>query len=782
MDDRALQAIEFPRALELLAERCVSEPGGRSARALRPVTDPALVRVLLDETAEVLSLVEAGERLPLVPVEDPAPPLEDVRRRGGVLQPEELLGVLALLAAAAGLAQFLGARAGRLPRLAGRMAGADLLRPLAARIRRVIDERGGVRDEASLELGRARGRLRALRDEVRRLLDRFMAEHAAVIQETVIVQRRGRFAVSAKTNYRRSFEGVILDRSASGETFFVEPLSAVPLNNALAGEREAERTEVERLLRELTAAALASRTGLSDLAGRVAGLDLIAAKAELGRHWRGARVGESREGWLHLRQARHPLLAAGAGAVPSEAVVPIDIALGGPVRQVVITGPNTGGKTVAIKMIGLCVVLNQCGLPVPASPDSVLPVVRSLFADIGDEQDLRQSLSTFSGHMARVAEAVRGASKGALLLLDELGTGTDPAEGSAIGVALLEHLVPTGALVVASTHHDALKHYAFTSSAAENASVEFDPADLSPTYRIRMGAAGPSNALAVAGRMGLPSPVLEKARAVIREGPGRASEVMSALAGRESRLDEREARSRAGRAALEAAQAAFARERREEEARRRVGADDLLKELRREADVMLAALRAEGDAASAKEAVRELFRGMARRVEEVLPRPGPGPGEEEAHGFRVGDAVRLDWAGHRGVVRSLHRGGVLTVEVEGKAFRLPARSLEPAGKEAGPGRGSVVFGHEAPFPAGTFSSELQVRGRCAEEAIEMLDKYLDDALLVGAARVRILHGKGTGALAKAIAHYLEEHAGVASFGPARPEEGDWGVTQVELAG
>ncbi len=782
MDDHALQAIEFPRALELLAERCVSGPGGSAARALRPVTDPALVRVLLDETAEVLSLAEAGERLPLVPFEDPSPPLEDVRRRGGVLQPEELLSILALLAAAAGLAQFLGARAGRLPRLAGRMAGADLLRPLAARIRRVIDERGGVRDEASPELDRARGRLRALRDEVRRLLDRFVAEHAPVIQETVIVQRRGRFAVSAKTNYRRLFEGVVLDRSASGETFFVEPLAAVPLNNALAGEREAERAEVERLLRELTAAALASRAGLSSLTGCVAGLDLIAAKAELGRHWRGARAGESREGWLRLRQARHPLLAAGAGAVPPEAVVPVDIALGGPVRQVVITGPNTGGKTVAIKMIGLCVALNQCGLPVPAAPDSELPVVRSLFADIGDEQDLRQSLSTFSGHMARVAEAVRGAGEGALLLLDELGAGTDPAEGSAIGVALLEHLAPTGALVVASTHHDALKHYAFTSPAAENASVEFDPADLSPTYRIRMGAAGPSNALAVAGRMGLPPPVLEKARAVIREGPGRASEVMSALAGRETRLNEREAESRAGRAALEAAQAAFAREHREEKARRRAGADGLLKELRREADAMLAALRAEGDAASAKEAVRERFRGMARRVEEVLPQPGPGPEEEEAHGFRVGDAVRLDWAGRRGVVRSLHRGGVLTVEVEGKAFRLPARSLEPSGKEDGADRSRVVIGHEVPSPAGTFSSELQVRGRRAEEAIEMLDKYLDDALLVGVPRVRILHGKGTGALAKAIAHYLEEHAGVASFGPARPEEGDWGVTQVELAG
>ncbi len=779
MDERTLQAIEFPRALGFLAERCLSASGRAAAEALRPSAGPAAVRVLQEETGEALGLLGEGTRLPLSPFADPAPWLEDLRRRGGALEGERFLEILNLLAVAADLARFLGERAGRLPRLGARMEGADLLRPLAARIRRVLDERGEVRDEASAELARARSQMRSLRGEIRRLLDRLMAEHAGAIQEALIVQRRERYVVPARTTFRRFFEGVVQDRSGSGETLFVEPLPAVPLNNALAEAREAERAEVERLLRELTAEALASREALEDLAARLAGLDLVAAKARLGLDWRGARAGESPEGRVLLRGARHPLLAMGAGAVAPGDVVPIDLALGGPVRQVVVTGPNTGGKTVALKTVGLCVALNQCGLPVPAEEGSELPAVRRLFADIGDEQDLRQNLSTFSGHMARIAAPVREAAAGDLLLLDELGTGTDPAEGSAVGVAVLEHLARSGALAVVTTHHDALKHYAYASPAAENAAVEFDPETLAPTYRLRMGASGPSNAMVVAERMGLPEGVLERARALLREGPVRMDRLMARLAEQEARLKEQEGSLAARRAELHAAEAAFERERSEAEAGRREEAARFLKELRREADALLAELRAAEEAESAKRVARERIRELAGRAEEALPAPA-APGEAEAPAaFGVGDRVRLRAVGRAGVVRALHGGGALTVEVEGKALRLSSHAVEPAGAGAGAAPPKVVLTHEAGVR--DFSPELHLRGVRAAEALDRLEKYLDDAAVLGVSAVRIVHGKGSGALAKAIAERLGEHPLVARFGPARPEQGDWGVTEVELA-
>ncbi|MEE9273689.1 MAG: Smr/MutS family protein [bacterium] len=797
MDDRTLQVIEFPRALELLAARCVSEPGRAAARALRPAAEGGAVGVMLDETGEATGLLGQGERIPLAPFADPDPWLEDIRRRGGALEPERFLAVASLLEVAAGAIRFLEARSERLPRLSARAAGADLLRPLAAQIRRVLDERGEVRDEASPDLARERGRIRSLRGEIRRFLDRVMAAHSSAIQETLIVQRRGRFVIPAKTNFRRSFEGVIQDRSGSGETLFVEPLGAVPLNNALAEARESERAEVERLLRELTAAAMESRAALAGLTRRLAALDLIMGKARLGVDWKGARAGESREGRIVLREARHPLLALEAESTPAGEAVPIGISVGGEIRQVVITGPNTGGKTVVLKTVGLCVALHQCGAFIPAGEGSELPLVRTLFADIGDEQDLRQNLSTFSGHMARVAVGVKEAGEGALLLLDELGAGTDPVEGSALGVAILEHLAGSGALAVVSTHHDALKHYAFVSPAAENASVEFDPIDLSPTYRLRMGAAGPSNALSVAERMGLPGGVLERARGLVQGGPVRPERVMARLEDQEKRLEEERADLAARAAEVAAAEEALARERLEEAPRRRREAEELIKGVRREADGILAELRAREDPEEARRIARERIHALSAHVEEALPPEAPAPaGEAVPHDFRIGDPVLFRSLGLVGSVRARHGGGMLTVEMNGKNLRVPAVDVELARGRAAPAEAKKTPRREEPSaaaasgPSGVdftrggedegFSLELHLRGRRAAEALEILDKYLDDAAVQGIRRVRVVHGKGTGALAEAVAGHLEGHALVSGYGPARPEEGDWGVTNVEL--
>lgn len=782
MDDRTLQGIEFASVLKLLAVRCASASGAAAAAALLPATSSFEVDTLLDETDEAVALLGAGEYMPLAAFDDPEEWLEDIRRRGGNLEGEKFLSILSLLNLASGVRRFVEERAERLPRLRMRIHGADMQYPLAARIRRILDERGEVRDDASTELQESRTKQRALRAEIRRLLDGVMTAHPNAIQENLIVQRRERYLIPAKTTFKRSFEGVIQDRSASGETFFVEPLSAVPVNNAIAEEREAERAEVERILRELTAEVMAAREAIVYLVQCLAGLDLIWAKARLGVDWRGARARASADEGIRLRAARHPLLTAGVCAVPKEEVVPIDLEVGSQgVRQLLITGPNTGGKTVALKTVGLCVALHQCGVPIPAAPESALPVFKTLVADIGDEQDIQQNLSTFSGHMARVSGAVREAREGVLVLLDELGSGTDPAEGSAIGVSVLEHLAQSGALCIVTTHHDALKHYAYGAAHAENASVEFDAGDLSPTYRIRMGAAGPSNAMSVAEKMGLPESVLSRAEALLMKGPVQVDRLMANLSDQEREMEEKEADLSARRVLLEERERELERQLSEEARRRSDDAVRFLKDLRREADDLLNEMRGALEMEEAKRIARDRIREMSAGIEEALPRREETAAPRAPVSLRVGDRVRIPLMNCAGEVAALHGEDELTVTVNGKSLRLSLSVVEVLDDAPGaPSRKSTVT-HDVESRGGDFSPELQLRGVRAERAIEMVDKYLDDAALVGIASVRIVHGKGEGVLSKVVAERLQEHALVSKFGPARPEEGGWGVTNVELA-
>ena len=782
MDERTLQGIEFASILRLLEARCASASGEAAARALVPLTSSFEVDTLLDETDEALALLGAGEHMPLAAFDDPEEWLEDIRRRGGNLEGEKFLSILSLLNLASDVRRFVEERAERLPRLRMRIHSADMQYPLAARIRRILDERGEVRDDASPELQESRTKQRALRAEIRRLLDRIMNAHPNAIQENLIVQRRERYLIPAKTTFKRSFEGVIQDRSASGETLFVEPLSAVPVNNAIAEEREAERAEVERILRELTAEVMAAREAIVYLVGCLAGLDLIWAKARLGVDWRGARAQASADGSIRLKAARHPLLTAGVGAVPKEQVVPIDLEVGRDgVRQLLITGPNTGGKTVALKTVGLCAALHQCGVPIPAAPESALPVVKTLVADIGDEQDIQQNLSTFSGHMARVSGAVRKADEGVLVLLDELGSGTDPAEGSAIGVSVLEHLAESGALCIVTTHHDALKHYAYGAAHAENASVEFDADDLSPTYRIRMGAAGPSNAMSVAQKMGLPESVLARADALLMKGPVQVDRLMANLSEQEREMEEKEADLSARRAQVEEQEREVERQLGEEARQRGDEAARFLKDLRREADDLLNEMRGALEMEEAKRIARERIREMSARIEEALPPREEDAAKRTSISCRVGDRVRIPLMNCTGVVAALHGEDELTVSVNGKALRLSCSVVEVLDDAPGaPARRSRVT-HDVDSRGDDFSPELQLRGVRAERALEMVDKYLDDAALVGIASVRIVHGKGEGVLSQVIAERLKEHALVSKFGPARPEEGGWGVTNVELA-
>ena len=782
MDERTLQGIEFRDVMNLLQARCTSASGATAAAVLTPARLSFEVDTLLDETDEAMALLNNGEYMPLASFDDPEEWLEDIRCRGGSLEGEKFLSILSLLSLASDVHRFVEERAERLPRLKMHIHGADMLYPLAARIRRILNERCEVRDDASFELQESRAKQRVLKAEIRRLLNRVMAAHPNAIQENLIVQRRERYLISAKTVFRRSFEGVIQDRSASGETLFVEPLSAVFVNNAIAEEREAERAEVERILHELTAEVMAARAPIDYLVKSLAALDLIWAKARLGVDWRGARAQASRDGSIRLRAARHPLLTSGVGTVPKEQVVPIDLDVGkGGVRQLLITGPNVGGKTVALKTVGLCVVLHQCGVPIPAAPESALPVVNTLIADIGDEQDIQQNLSTFSGHMARVSSAIRKAKEGVLVLLDELGSGTDPAEGSAIGVAVLEHLAESGALCIVTTHHDTLKHYAYGVPHADNASVEFDADDLSPTYRIRMGVAGPSNAMSVAEKMGLSKSLLVRADALLLNGPAQVERLIANLSDQEREMEEKNADLSARQARIEEREIELERQMHE---KARQGSEEsarFLKDLRREADDLLSEMRGALEVEEAKRIARARIREMSAKVEEMLPSMKEKGVMPASVSCCVGDRVRIPLMNCTGEVTAFHGEDELTATVNGKSLRLSCSVVEVLGDApvAPAHRSTVTCDFDS--KKGEFSPELQLCGVRAERALELVDKYLDDAALVGIASVRIVHGKGEGVLSKVIAERLKEHALVSKFAPARPEEGGWGVTNVELA-
>jgi len=781
MDDRSLQAIEYPRVLELIADLCLSAPAGEAAAGLRPAIDASTVMRMLDETDEAGLLAGRGEKMPLAAFVNPAPWFEEVRARGGALEAEWLLGIFSLLKIAAETTKFLETRRNDLPRLSDWLEGADLLYPLASRIQKTLDERGEVREGASDALRAVRSKIRSLRVEIREMLERIMLVHSRAIQEVLVVQRRERYVIPAKTSFRRSFEGLIQDRSASGETLFVEPMTAVPLNNALVEALGAEREEVNKILRELSLDAVEGREALVGLTRRLVGLDLIQAKSRLGRSWRGERMDLSEERMVTLRGARHPLLAAGAGVVPPEQVVPNDFFFGGPIRQIVITGPNTGGKTVALKTVGLCVVLNQTGVQVPAAAGSALPLVSSLFADIGDEQNIKQNLSTFSGHVTRMAASVPEADERSLFLLDELGSGTDPAEGSAIGVAVLEDLAQSGALAIVSTHHDALKHYAYEADDAINASVEFDPQDLSPTYRLRMGASGPSNAIAVAERLGFPEKIVQRAKVLLDEGFVQIDRLMARLSDQELELRKKEMSISSRWLCLKSEQAEFEHARRREDVLRRSEAEALLKRLRREADDLLGEIRATEYTGVAKQLAREKIRGLKERVDEAYPALVENAENVARPHVSLGDIVRLCATGSTGKVRALHGRKMITVEVNGKSLRVALSAIELIESPLNSESPHVVITHELNARARVFSSELYVRGMRLQDALEKVDKYLDDAIVLGVRNLRIVHGKGEGILSGAITRLLEDSLLVASYGAARPEEGGWGVTMVEMA-
>ncbi len=792
MNPKYLGTLELDKILEQLAEHTAFSAGRDLALALRPSTAVEQVRLRQRETAEAKMLLSVQPGTSIGGAHDVRPLLKNAEI-GATLEPQSLLDIQATLLSGKALRRAILPSAAKLPTLAAVAQRIEECPKLVAEIARCISDRGEVMDSASPALARIRRRLGVARDRMLDRLNRLIASpgNAKYLQEALITQRSGRYVVPLKAEFKGRIPGIVHDQSASGATLFVEPLAVVELGNQLRQLQLEDRHEVERILQELTQDVDEHAAAIRATVQSLAELDLAFAKAEYAFEMQGVEpvvlqtfgvsetpnVSEDMRfpQYLRLVRARHPLL-------PADMVVPIDVHLGGDFAALVITGPNTGGKTVALKTVGLLAAMAQCGLQIPAAEGSALRVFTGLYADIGDEQSIEQSLSTFSSHMTNIVAILAEADEESLVLLDELGAGTDPTEGSALGRALLSELLQRRIPAMVTTHYEELKLFAQATAGVENASVEFDVRTLSPTYKLRVGLPGRSNAFAIAKRLGLPQQIIGEAKKWISAEDVEADQILDRI---------RRSRREMGRA-THAAQTTLSSARKKEKEARRVLREtererrELLQEARQQLKTAQEELHRIRETIERRKVTEQWLEDAARRVDELAqkqktvepPRPiTPEKAARLQEPLEVGDTVWVSSLNQTGQIISLANG---EAEVQGGVFRakVPLLELEKRRAAASPPDTSGVQIQLSPRPMP--SVELNLRGKRVEEALPRLIKYLDDAYLAALPYARIIHGKGTGALREAVRQALAEHPLVASFRPGELNEGGDGVTVVKL--
>jgi DNA mismatch repair protein MutS2 len=768
---KTLGTLEFTTVRELLADRTSFAPGHERAAALEPENDLAAAERLQDETAAAKALVRAKPAAGLRGAQDIRDPLRRADL-GGILDPEQLLAIAATVRSA----QALFVDIHEYPPLASRARFARPPTPIADAIDHAIGGAGEVLDRASVALATARSELRSAQAGLQRRLDGLLrSDLARYLQDPIVTQRGGRYVVPVKSEYRGAVKGIIHDQSASGATVFIEPLEVLEANNRVREAELAEQQEVQRILDGLSRAVERGSEDLHAVLEALSALDVIFAKAQLADALGCERPVLNADGRLDLIAARHPLLIE-----RGTPVVPIDVRLGTDFRVLVITGPNTGGKTVTLKTLGLLTLMAAAGMQIPAERGSTVPIVRRVFADIGDEQSIAQSLSTFSSHLRNVVATLAEAEAGDLALLDEVGAGTDPDEGAALAMAVLETLLARGVLVAASTHYPELKAFGLNTPGVTNASVEFDDKTLRPTYRVHVGLPGASNAFAIASRLGLDAGVLAKAEThlselhrslerTLREAERQRTELSVSL--EEARVAAVDAKTLMSQAEAEATK--VGEHAREALKRARTEADELILQARR------ALRQAEGarDAASKRNLVDDA-RAALETAEAARDAAAPPAVPAVVHDITIGSPVLVAGVTEPGTLLGIDDKGIAEVASGALRLRVPRDQLRPAPRtELPPIRSTrtVVQGAAANVPL-----QLDLRGARAEEALAELDRYLNNAAVAGYDRVRVIHGKGTGALRNAVRETLAGHPLVREQATAPQSEGGDGATIVKL--
>ena len=785
--EKSLATLELPAVLNMLAAEAVGESAKEAALKLLPSTDVFEVRRRLAETTAAKTMMVVRGSPSFSGVKDVRPSLSRADL-GGALNTRELMDIARVLQCARLVRGYIADDSvGKTP-IDHLFYALHANKYLEERINTSILGEDEIADSASTDLASIRRQMRAAAARARDALQKIISSpsYAKALQEPIITMRSDRYVVPVKADHKGAVPGLVHDISASGMTLFIEPMAAVKANNELRELAAKEKLEIERILAELSAACAEHRTDIDSDYSVLVALDLIFAKAKLSYKLNCGEADTEGEGMI-LRRARHPLL-------DQAKAVPIDVELGGDFDTLVITGPNTGGKTVSLKTIGLLAAMHQCGLHVPAADGSVLPVYSHILADIGDEQSIEQSLSTFSAHMTNIVSILEECDEHALLLFDELGAGTDPTEGAALAISIIEYARQKGANIAATTHYAELKVYATNEAGVQNASCEFDVETLRPTYRLLVGIPGKSNAFAISRRLGLGEDIIEDARK--RVGTETASFEATIEKLEQTRLllekDRNEAALKLRQAEENARKAAFLKaelevrlEKADLKARRE--AERILADARQaaeqafeEIDEMRRSANEESDV-NALNAARSELRRKLNEAKDAARAPEAAPAVEEKQSSRPvkpGDMVQVKSLGVKAEVISVSPERVLSLRAG--IMTLSAKEDEVLLLEGEKPKQKVVSGGGTALRTSALSSEIDLRGMEAMEAVLVTERYLDSAVMAKLSTVRIIHGKGTGALRTAIQQMLRKNKAVKSFRLGRYGEGETGVTVVEL--
>ena len=814
-----LRALEWDAIVDVVRGLALTPLGAARLDELEPQSDPHRAAQLLGATAEGVKYLDANPAFALNAPADLDALLSALAIEGRALDPLRLLAFAEFLDSLALTCATIRRVSGPFPTLKQLAENCGSFKNQIADVRSKIDPSGEVNDNASPELGRLRTQLRKQRTRLRSTLESYLRgkDTSRYLQDQVVSDREGRYVLVVKAEHRSSIPGIIHGSSGSGASLYLEPLSTVEINNEIVALEQQEREEVHRILRHLTDAFRLKPIELRQAVDTATELDVIQSKVRFAQIVGGVAPTLSTDGRLELRGARHPLLIPGVialqivgngtrserGEAPARDPVPVDVLVIPPTTVLLITGPNTGGKTVALKTAGLLSLMAQAGLFVPAA-EARLPVFRTIFADIGDEQSIAASLSTFSWHITNIAGMDRSLALPALVLLDELGAGTDPLEGGALGVAIIEHFRTRGAVVISTTHYDALKTYAATTPGVTAAAFGFTPDTYEPTYHIQYGSPGRSLALEMAGRLGLNSAIVDNARknlsareAQLTEHLAKVDTDLRALE-HERRLLKRE-REALGDADSRARVREEALRQREETFKVRLNEklDERLRDARAEIDAIVADLKKQA-AALTEQASRNVaalpttgdtgrLRGDAREAVDALvekyrhdPEPPPPAAAAPARQVAVGDRVVLGTLGLEGIVVNVHDREA-EVEVRGKRFRSLTGELRVLGGAPPKADSSAVRVNVQLQPReGVSNSELMLVGNTVDQALDRLEKFLDESLLTEHRTLRLVHGFGTGRLKEAVVDYLHRHPLVSNVRTASPQEGGGGVTIAEL--
>ena len=785
--ERSIQILELPQVLEQLAAQAVTEEGKERCRALRPLTDMDDVQRRLDETSAALSMIVLRGSPALSGVRPVAASLQRAEM-GGALNTRELLDIAALLRSARSAKEYAAGEGNAAKTCIDHLfASLTPNRFLEDKISGSILSEEEIADAASPELADIRRHIRASASKVRDILQKLISSsQSKYLQESIITMRSGRYVVPVKSEYKNEVPGLVHDVSGSGGTFFIEPMGVVKTNNELRELQAREEKEIERILRELSAECAAHREDIAQDYDLLVMLDCIFARAKLSGKLRCSSPRLVKRG-IELRRARHPLLD------PAKAV-PNDLRLGEGFDTLVITGPNTGGKTVTLKTIGLLTLMAQCGLHIPVGDDSRVKVFDRVLADVGDEQSIAQSLSTFSSHMVNIVGILEQCGPGSLILFDELGAGTDPVEGAALAAAVIEESRKRGALVAATTHYAELKVYAMTTPGVENASCEFDVETLAPTYKLLIGVPGKSNAFAISRRLGLPQSIIDQAAARIDAENVRFEDVLTQLDRQRQEMEQERDKARKLRREMEES-AKTAREYRERLEKERAKAVEkaqaearaIIQEARDTADQVFAELndmRRRQEKEASWQEQNERRAGLRHKLNQAEDALGSGPdlpAPPPTRPARAGDTVELVKMGTKATVIAVNKDGSL--QLQAGILKINAKQDEVRVTEGDDGKkqaAKIVQRAEHKLRSLGASPEVDLRGMMTDEAILALDRFLDTAVMAKLTEVTIIHGKGTGAVRKAVREHLKRSRYVKSFRPGRYGEGEDGVTVAEL--